>query len=350
MEQELELSIETNPPSNGTIRQWIQILFGLLISAGCLYWVLRDIEIRLLLQEIRSVKPLTFAAALLFGVLSIVVRTLRWKALLADNTQIKTKSIFTSMMIGYLANNILPARMGELVRVYVLERRTGISKSAALASIVLERVADVLVLLVLLGVAAAFVNLPSLIVSGSWMAVIGVLVVILVLAFLSGRSAEQHQRLFDSLSQRLPRFGQRLQDAAGCFITGLGTMRSGYRVITTLMLTLLIWGLEVAWTWMVAESLGLTLPWVAPVLVIAVIGISSVLPAAPGSVGTYEFFATLALFSFSVDSTSAVAMAFLLHLSSYLLVSSLGVISLFVENTGEVGFLTRGVLRSVRAS
>lgn len=330
-------------------RQWMRWL-GLLLSAGCIYWVLKDVQINHLLQIMRSVQLGLFTAGLLLGCLSLLVRAVRWKVLLAAEAQSRTKSLFTSLMIGYLANNLLPARMGELVRVYVLERRTGISKSAALASILLERLADVLVLLVLIGMASTFVKLPPLIVSGCWAAVIALFFIILVLGLLSGRSTEQTQCLVGIVGRWVPRYNERLQTMVDRFVAGLRSMRSGNKVAVSLLLTLLTWGLEIGWAWLVARALGLNLPWLAAVLMVTVIGIGSVLPAAPGSVGTYEFFAILALSPFSVDSTAAVAMAFLLHLSSYFLVATLGIMSIWIENTGEAGFLPHAMLRDVKAS
>lgn len=313
-------------------RRSIGFLLGLLLSGTFLYLALRSMNPALTWQQLRSVNPAMLMMAIVVGSLSNLVRAVRWKVLLGRSKIIGLKHIFNSMMIGYMANNILPARMGELVRIYALERSTSVSKSKSAATVVLERIIDTLLLLTIVGAISVFLPLTSLIRRSSLIAAVAgmaVGIVLLFLAFKSDRLGRQIARAIRPLSEKL---AVRAQHVVGRFAEGLSVLRSVKQALLVLGLTLTIWAVEAAAVVLVIMSLNINVSWVAPLFLLVVLSLSFVLPAAPGGVGTYEFFVVAAMDPFGLDGSRSIGLALVLHANMYITSGILGLACLWSES------------------
>jgi uncharacterized protein (TIRG00374 family) len=322
---------ETTPARAEPRRGWLKLLALLLVSAVSLWLAMRNVDASLMLQEMRSAQPSFLVLAVLIGAVASVVRAVRWKVLLAYAPSATLRSLYTSMMIGYMANNILPARMGELVRIQVLARKTGVKRSLSAATIILERTTDALVLLAVVGLASFFLPLPTSIRRGSQIAAAVFVAAIIMLLLLARGDTSSLQRVAQKLGRFSPRVGQKVQEALKHFVDGLSILRNGKQALLVLGLTLLNWGIEAVSLAFVMKSLDMSLPRVAPLFLLAVLSLSFVIPAAPGSVGTYEFFAITGLSAFAVDKSQAAGLAVLLHAIVYVTSISLGFACLVVE-------------------
>lgn len=309
----------------------IKLLIGVLVSGIFLYLVLRGINQAEIWQALRSADPVPLILAGGFGITANLIRTVRWRVLLGGDVSTPLRPLFTSMMIGYLANNLLPARAGELVRIYVLERKTGISKSLSAATVILERLTDVVMLVALAWLVSPLLPLPPFLQQGSWI-VTGVCVaatsLLLLLALGGKRLMPPVLRILNVLPHHLR---QRAQISLERFVQGLSALRSGKQLLLILGLTLGIWGAEAASVGSVMQALHLSVTWTAWLFVLVALSLSFVVPAAPGAVGTYEFFVVSALKPFAVAHNQAVVLAFVLHAYTYLIASAQGLICLWVE-------------------
>lgn len=319
------------PPGKSRHRSF-HLLLGVLLSGAFLYLALRGINPALTWQQLRSVNPALLWMAILIASSSNLVRAVRWKVLLGYSPPISFRDLFSSMMIGYMANNVLPARMGELVRIYVLERSAGISKSRSAATIVLERIIDALVLLTIVGAISTFLPLTDLlrqsgVIAAVTFAAFGI--VLLLLAFKGERAARQTARILGVISEDL---GYRAQQMVRRFAEGLGVLRSIRQALLVLLLTLTIWSVEAIAVILVMRSLNLNLPWVAALFLLVVLSLSFILPAAPGGVGTYEFFVVAAMVPFALDNSRAVGLALVLHASMYFTSGLIGLACLWSES------------------
>jgi glycosyltransferase 2 family protein len=318
------------PPAKSR-RERVYLLLGLLLSSAFLYLVLRGVNPSLLWRQLRSVNPLLIVAAILIGSSSNLVRAVRWKVLLAEPAPIRFRHLFSSMMIGYMANNVLPARMGELVRVYLLKRKAGVSKSRAAATIVIERIIDALLLLSVVVAISVFLPLPALLRKSGLIAGVafaGTGIVLLLLAFTGESAARQTGRIVGTVSQTL---GKRTEQILVRFVQGLVALRSIRQISYVVLLTLAIWTLEAIAVGLVIGALNLSLPWIAAPFLLVVLSLSFVLPAAPGGMGTYEFFVVAAIAPFGLDNSSAVGLALVLHAIMYFTSGTLGLASLWTE-------------------
>jgi glycosyltransferase 2 family protein len=313
-------------------RRSFQLLLGFLLSSAFLYLALRGINPARTWQQLESVNPALLSMAILIGSSGNLIRAVRWKVLLGYSTPIRFRHLFSSMMIGYMANNVLPARMGELARIYLLERSAGISKSRSAATIVLERIIDALVLLTIVGVISVFLPLDDLLRRSGLIAAVTFAtfgIVLLFLAFKGETAAKQTARIVGAISENL---GHRAQQIVGRFAEGLGVLRSIRQALLVLLLTLTIWSVEAIAVTLVMRSLNLNLPWLAALFLLVVLSLSFILPAAPGGVGTYEFFVVAAMVPFALDNSRAVGLALVLHANMYVTSGILGLVCLWSEN------------------
>jgi uncharacterized protein (TIRG00374 family) len=311
---------------------WGNAALGFLISGLFLFLALRGFDVGQVGRALRSAFWPFLAVAATFNVAANILRGFRWKALLGLPGEFKTRYLLTSLLIGYLVSNVLPARLGELARIYVLERKARVSKSTSAATIVVERVTDTLLLTFLLGVFSFFLPLPEVIKQGSLVlglaSVMGVLLLSL-LAYRAGLFIEWAGKVLGRFSAGLVERANRI---AELFAEGLGVLREGRRAGSTLVLTVVIWALEMMSTGFVLAAFGLELPPIAPMFVLVVLSLSQAIPAAPGSLGTFEFFATTALLPFAVERSHAVSIVLVLHALVYVVNSVMGLVSLWIES------------------
>ena len=324
-------TMETAPSRGKPGHRRIKLLLVLLVSAVSLWLAMRNVNASLMWSQMRSVKPLYLILAVCISAVTNIVRTVRWKVLLAYPPSANLRSLYTSMMIGYMANNILPARMGELVRIHLLARKTGVRRSLSAATIILERTTDAIVLLAVVGLVSFFLPLPDSIRRGSQIASAVFVAAALILFVLARGNKSFLQRIAQMVGHVSHSLGQKLQDAMEHFVEGLSVLRNGKEALVVLGLTLIIWSIEAVSLGFVMKSMDLSLPWLAPVFLLVVLSISFAIPAAPSAVGTYEFFAVTGLSAFAVDRSRAAGLALLLHATVYVTSISLGFVCLIVE-------------------
>jgi uncharacterized protein (TIRG00374 family) len=311
---------------------WANIALGFLISGLFLFLVLRGFDAAQVGRALRSASWPLLAVAATFNVTANILRGFRWKKLLGLPPEFKTRYLLTSLLIGYLVSNVLPARMGELARIYVLERKTRLSKSMSAATIVVERVTDTLLLTFLLGVFSFFLPLPEVIKRGSLVMGVAAVALVLLLAILAYRAGPFVELIGDVVGRFSGSLAEKANRIAELFTEGLGVLRQGRQAASTLTLTVVIWALEMVATGFVLAAFGLKLPLIAPMFVLVVLSLSQAIPAAPGSLGTFEFFATTALLPFAVGRSRAISIVLVLHALVYFVNSAMGLVSLWVES------------------
>lgn len=265
-----------------------------------------------------------------------MVRTLRWGVLLKPARRVALGNLFPVLMIGFMANNVLPARIGEFVRAYTLGSREGISKSLGLATIVLERLFDGIILVLFITLLSLFFPLPGW---GNELAVMSAMVfacATIGLLFLLLKRELALQLLSKVVGPLPSRISSRAENVASLFIIGLHVLRGRGAVLATLSLSVVVWSLEALSYYLIMQgfSLGLsgTEQVFATFFLLVVVNIGIMLPSAPGYVGTFQFFAVMALGAFGVAKEMALSVAVVSHAMQYVLVTSIGLICLWVHN------------------
>jgi len=306
-------------------------IFGIVLGVGLLAWVLTRADLSEVGSALASARLMLLLPVLLVLLASYVVRTLRWRLLFPRETHVRTGSLFGALMVSYLLNNVLPARAGDFLRAYLLGEREAISKSATLGTIVIERTVDLSAALVLLLVAAIAYPLPEKLSSiGLAVGLIcGAIIVTLIVLSLAG--AARVTAVIRRVRFLPAKIRAAIEGPADGFIGGISGLRSARGWLKVLAATALIWSVEITGAWLVGQASGLPLPWSGALLVLLAIGIGTALPAAPGYVGTFEFFGMAALAIQGFPEEQALAFVLVFHAATFVEASCVGAICLGIQ-------------------
>jgi uncharacterized protein (TIRG00374 family) len=258
--------------------------------------------------------------AVAFTFLSYFLRAIRWRILLAPVKPCSLANLYPVTIIGYMANNILPARLGELVRAFLLAQREGIPKATSLASLVLDRVMDGFSVLVIILLAIVMLRLPEGMESvseafraGAAMISLFYLGVLVVLALLVWRR-DWAEGLLARLVRPLPhRWAETVKGALASFIAGVVVPKDGRGWLALLASSAVIWFTALIPIDLVLRAFGLSLPFTASLFIMVFLVVAVMVPATPGYLGTYHAACVYALMAFNVEKEQALGMAVVIH-------------------------------------
>ena len=287
-------------------RQSVRIAAGLLVSAVFIALTLSRVDLEQLGAAAQRVQPAVLLAAVAFIALETSLRAKRWHILLQPIQPIPYRSAIAYLCIGYLANAVLPARLGDLTRAYLAGGALGIARLGVLGTIFVERLTDgffILFAVVVLGVlvvgggsiAGTAAGLGALAVLGAAGAVGALLV--------ARRAGVQRTRLGGVIAGLLERL-----------MVGTVALRSARGVAAVAGLTVAAFAVGVMTFSIVARATGVELTLAQAALATGAVGLSLAIPAAPASLGTFEFVGTTVLASFGASPESALITTFLVHL------------------------------------
>lgn len=309
------------------MRSALRNLLVTALAVGLLAWFLRGADLVRVWDEMRVARRDLLALGAGLVVLSYLMRAHRWVYLLAPLGQVRLRTAFRTTVIGLALSIVLPARAGEFLRPYLLARQEGLSATATFATVVFERVLDLIAVLVLLAIyLAAFdpglaaVN-PAVFravqIGGLTMGALAA-VGLVVLAVLAGHPERLHGVVLQ-VERVLPaRLAHLVAGLARTFAEGLAIMRQPSRVLITLGLSLLMWIVIAAQTWAVVAAFGIALPPAGALLVTAFLVVGVAVPT-PGGVGGYhEAFRISVTTFFAAGNDVAVGAAIVAHMVSVL--------------------------------
>jgi uncharacterized protein (TIRG00374 family) len=325
-----------SPQKPVNVKRIILRLVAFSISIISLVWIVQSFDLAELWQAMQRANYWFLLPIIVLMVLSLVGRSIRWGTLFAADQSPQLKELFGSMMIGYLANNILPARAGDLVRAYSLGTREGIAKSTVLATVVVERVADLVITLILLGAAFLFFPLPD------WSQSVGIVLALMSLAAIGllialNLAGTRLLQTIVRLLRFLPRSVlSRIEGIGEGFVRGVVPLREAPRVLRFLGLSGMIWLVEVAITFMMAKAFDLPLGFGESLFVLLVIALGMAIPSAPGFIGTYEFFGASALMLLGIAGGEALGFLLVLHATTFLGSSIIGAYCLAFQSSGRI--------------
>ncbi len=308
-------------------------IIGLAISAFFIVLIFHMLDFRATLNHLVGIRPIYIAPFVLCHLAGLFFRSFRWRLILTPAKRIRLGTLFSVTVIGYMLSNILPLKLGELARIFLLEQREKISKMTTAATLLLEKLVDaVLVTLVFLPIALSS-PLPS------WLkpVLVGASAIIaavsLLLLYASRADRQSFRLLRGILAGRAPRLHHFIERTYDRFLEGLGVLRGPGLLLKVLLASLPIFlfgGLSAYW---LIKALGLGLvPFQAAFVTFIFIYFSALIPSAPGGVGTLEYFAILALSLFAVPKDLGLSFALSYHSLVILDLIILGLFFLIREN------------------
>jgi uncharacterized protein (TIRG00374 family) len=300
---------------------------GLALTVFLLWWVFRDVHWSEVMSHLRNANVPLVILSVVVATLIFPLRALRWRPILhAVEPNIPFGPLWRATAMGFMANSILPSRIGELVRAYALTRETSVSFSAAFASLVVDRVFDGFVVLLLLLIAMldpAFPKGYSLAtIAGGGAAVIGgIALVLYLIVFFPDRLI----RVFELFAQRVaPRFEERGRALLRAFADGLSVLRHPGRFLVVFLWALALWLTQALAFWIMFRALGIDAPFSAALFLQGLIVFFVALPSTPGFFGLFEAGAKVGLVHYGVAEGLAVSWGLIFHVLSLIPITVIG--------------------------
>jgi uncharacterized protein (TIRG00374 family) len=308
------------------LRRWGLLTLGIAISAVFLYLALEGLSLQEVWQDIREAQYWWIVPGIAVYFVAVWARTWRWHYLLRPIKRVKLDKLFPVVVIGYMGNNVYPFRAGEVIRAWVLKRNEDVSISASLATIIVERIFDGLVMLIFVFVVLPFAPIPppyDRIVIWMTLLFFGALIAFFILAL----RPDFTRRLYTAiLTRTIP--AQKLQEGtiaiADRFMDGLASLRSPADMLMTLVTSLVIWLTETTKYWFVMHAFDFRVSFFVLMLMTAVVNLATTLPSSPGYVGTFDEPGIEILKVFGVEENVAGAYTLVLHAALWLPITLLG--------------------------
>jgi hypothetical protein len=313
------------------VRRW-QFWLGILISIVFLWIALRGLSLRDVAAELPGRNYWWLLPGIGVYFLGVWARAWRWHYLLRPLKQIPTRTMFPIVAIGYAGNNIFPARAGELLRAVVLKRRAGVPVSASLATIIVERVYDGVVML-----AFVFLNLPELarltadsgfVGSIQALALVGAIAFLGALGFFlwAAMYPQKAEVILGKVIRRVvpARFRQPVLGFVSRFLGGLESLRSPREALMVFLTSVVIWLLETGKYWFVMHAFPFQVSFFALMLMNGIVNLATTIPSAPGYIGTFDAPGIAVLAAYNVPRALAAGYTLVLHAALWLPITALG--------------------------
>lgn len=310
---------EPDAPLAPSRTPWKSGLVGLALAVLFLWLALRNVNADSVVAELRKADLRLLALTIPVKALGFLVGALRQRILFGAKARAPLSTFLGAGLVGFAGNNLLPLRLGELLRIRYLGRRLEQPYSTCVAVVAFERLTD---LAVLLAATALLLPMLSARLQGTgqlyvyYAVVAGLIVGVVVLA----RYQESLARAAGALVGRVSRRFRELAEAmVRAFAAGFASLSSRTGVLLVLLLTATNWGLMCVNVWIVLQALVLPLPLLAPLAVLVFLALGTALPSSPAFIGSYHYFASSALvLLFGVEKDRAVSFAIVMHAAATL--------------------------------
>jgi glycosyltransferase 2 family protein len=297
-------------------RLWI----GIGISLIFLVILFRQIDGRQVLAAFRSMDYRYLVPSVLLTFVSYYFRAVRWRYLLLPQKTTRLANLFPATIIGYMANNLLPARLGEFVRAYVLADKEKIDTSSVFATLVLDRLFDGFTVLLILVITFFTVRLPAGMEQvqeglklGGYIT-LGLYLLVIVFLMMLKRRTHSTLTLVSRLLRPFPlRISEKIIPLLGSFIAGIRLSARPADLMVLVVSSLVIWTTVIWPVDLVLTSFDIDLPVTASMLIMVFLVFAVMVPASPGFVGTYHAACVYGLLAFNVQREKALSVALVMH-------------------------------------
>jgi len=315
-----------------------QFLSGIVLTVFFLWLAFRQVHFHELRASFAQVGWGWLLPVVLAVMLGHYLRAVRWGLLIRPLQRIPIGPLFSSLLVGYMGNMLLPAHLGELIRAYLLGQRRRLSSGSVLASIVVERLLDVLMLVLLLGLSFLVFPFPPWVRHSGLVVLSGVVGLGLLLGA-GKRRPDLTSRWLSGAVRVLPAAARgKVVAAVVSFLAGLQPLTRRRDYLWTALLSASIWASYAATFWFTFRAFGYQhlygLSWLAALVLLVVTTISVLVPSSPGYIGTYHYLCQVALGFFAVPRAPALSYAILVHALNFFPVLLAGALVLLLGPGG----------------
>ena len=307
------------------MRRTAQLLIGILVSLFFLYLVIPGLHLSEVWRTMGQANYWWIVPGVAVYMVGLWARTWRWHYMLRHLKKVDLFKLFPVVCIGYFGNNIYPFRAGEVIRAYVLWQREEISISSSLATVVVERIFDGLALLLFVFLALRFAPIPSALRQFVFFATILLLIMTAGFIWITVRP-RRFEILYGWLAAHLlpAKIRARTDELYKRFMEGLGSLRSGRDMLMIFATSIVVWLLETVKFWFVMQAFSFSVSFLGLMLTNGIVNLVTMLPSAPGYIGTFDTPAIETLVSLGVDAQMAAGYTLTLHAALWAPVTVLG--------------------------
>lgn len=316
------------------VRSW-RAWLGIAVSALFLFLAFRGQDFGEIRDALRQANLWWLLPGLGMYFIGVWLRAVRWSVLLRPvAAEADAKALFPTVVIGYMANNVLPLRAGELVRSYLVGKQYGVRKTPVLATIAVERIFDGITMLGFMLVATIFVSFTSEL---QHLAIIAFIIftVLLIGMFLLTLGGSFFDRLLQLILGPLPTsIADRVERLTESFLSGLAVFRRRRDLLAVATLSVAAWLCEASMYYLIAVGFGSDVREVmgfgATLMTTGVANMATLIPSSPGYIGQFEFGVRMVLSgALGVPQSEALAYAILVHAALYFPITILGLVEWF---------------------
>ncbi len=297
----------------------IRAAIGAAISVTAIWLVLRSVDVGRALEVLRTADINWIGLMAACIVVDLAVRALRWQRLVAPIGHVRYPSMLAYLLVGYLANNVLPARIGELVRSHYLGDREGLSRTTTLGTVVVERVVDFVVVVAIASAAIIVLSVRGIVAS---VVLVGVAVAGLLAAAVTVGIAAHRLPGAERIAAAAERW-PKVHELAGKLRGGLAVAGRPRTLAEALLLSVVAWGATVLAFAAAGQAIGVELTIGQASLLASGVALATAIPAGPANLGTFEFAALEIGKAVGVSADPAFALALLVH-AGILVITSIG--------------------------
>jgi uncharacterized protein (TIRG00374 family) len=303
------------------MKKKIGLVISLAISGIAIFWLIQRVNLREVEQAMKQINYFCWFSAALIYLLGFLPRGLRWQLMLSTIKKVSLADSTQIVALGYAANNVLPFRLGEVVRAYIMGNKNNISKITCLASIATERVIDGIVLVSLLGLSMIFLSvtiqsaeaLKHILFTCGAIFLSAVFIMVLVLIF--SEKALQIGKSF---------FGHIGVEILEKLIHSLSFLRTKKILFNIVLLSIIVWLIEGAMFVLILWEMGLRNPVTGGYFCMGIVNMGILLPSAPGYVGVYQAASVFAFLALGYSESAGLAYGLLVHIAQYIPITIIG--------------------------
>lgn len=311
------------------LKTLLKVLLTVGISGACLFFAARRIEFAKITSDLKSLKFGYVLCAAMISMVALTIRAVRWHQVVRREKPFAFSNTFWATAIGYLANNILPARAGEVIRSVILGISSGVRKSLVLATALTERIIDAGVLLLMAVVMLQFTDKFPRSIRESWFLLLPIVAAILLAVFLSPFI----EGFLHKVPQILPAnagLKEKLRGLISGMLDGVRVFHNVRLLAVFLFTTVVIWCIDATVFIMLAMSLGSELTVPQAIIFSAALGFASSIPSTPGFVGVFQAVAVILLPIFSIPADRAFLLVSIAQLMALATTGCLGGVGWFI--------------------
>ncbi len=298
-------------------KKQMQFALGFFFSAIIIIWAVKSLDWQEVWQTLQNAHYGWVAAAAGLNILVLIIRSFRWNALFLPQS-FCFASLFPPLVLGQAVNFISPARVGDLLRAYLLGQSTGVSKALSLGTIALEKMWDTLVLLFLVGAIALFFPLPAQLQESAWGLFMFSFVGVVGFALVLWRQSLALAWINRIGNKIVPRFAGRLTRFTHNLFQGFGSAANWRVIIIAGGWSLLAWGLSGLLNYVVFLAFDISLSLLPAFLLLVALYVGIAIPSLPGRIGVFQAICVFILALFGVPYSAAFGYSLILHLTVFL--------------------------------